>query len=445
MLAAPAWAATKVLGLDEFVRIATKKDTEFEEVLLERLEFQYRDDLTLPARDIVLSVKQSHYAFLAADRNEPGTSVGLSKLFPLTGTDVGLEYSVSPSLSSETLSSQASVSLTQPIAQNALGRNTRLLKRIVGLEVDIARHQVVEAYEDHLAAVYTAYYNWYQAYASREIGRSSYAENEKLLVNIQEREKKQVARPIDVNKIRLQVLAKKERLVSLEEDYRKTLHVVQRMIRHSGAVVYVPSEPKTLGAVNASFANRFKLFTEQSRTMKVLNLLIKKSGLEVDREADDLLPSINIVIGGEVSGEDYSLDESEDLVYAALELVLPFPDQVDDAEHEMAGIARKRAELRKENVRYRLYTDIRNLHHEVKKEEQLAAIFEEKVGLATSILKDETENYSFGKVTLNDYISAVNVLDNNLFGKVQHEARVARLRIELLRLTDRLVLKEPAK
>jgi len=59
--------------------------------------------------------------------------------------------------------------------------------------------------------------------------------------------------------------------------------------------------------------------------------------------------------------------------------------------------------------------------------------------LAEAILEDERENYSFGRVTLNDYIQAVNNLDSNRFNKVLHESLYRKLKVEWLRLTDRLV------
>ena len=66
-------------------------------------------------------------------------------------------------------------------------------------------------------------------------------------------------------------------------------------------------------------------------------------------------------------------------------------------------------------------------------------IAKEKIGLAKSILEDETENYSFGKVSLNDYIDAVNVLDSNRFNEILHDVQYKKYIVEWLRITDRLV------
>ena len=58
------------------------------------------------------------------------------------------------------------------------------------------------------------------------------------------------------------------------------------------------------------------------------------------------------------------------------------------------------------------------------------------------ILKDEAVNYSYGKVTLNDYITAVNRVDENRFSYTEHSVQLNKLLIEWLRLTDQLVGKD---
>jgi len=55
------------------------------------------------------------------------------------------------------------------------------------------------------------------------------------------------------------------------------------------------------------------------------------------------------------------------------------------------------------------------------------------------VLKDEAENYSYGKVSLNDYITAVNRVDENQFSYTDHSVQLNKLLIEWLRLTDQLV------
>ena len=432
----------ELLSLDDFVGRAARNDTEFEAILINELKLRYQKDLKLPAGDLVLSLKQEYNAFLSQSREEPGTEVSLSRLFPRTGTEVFAGYEVFPAFSSEESAGAVSLNIAQPIARNAFGHSTRLRERIIGLEVDIASYQIIEAYEDYLAAIITAYHNWDAAYENLLISRSSYRENHRLLDNVKERQKKQVARRIDVNKINLQLLAKKESIVELEEEYKKRLHTIEKVIRHDGKSTLIPQADHRSAEIGSSFKEAFTTFVDQSRTFRILNLLMKGSSLEVDKEANDLLPSINLVLGGDIKGDGYSVDESEDLLFAGVTIDWPFPNTVEKAEYEVSKIDHEKTELLKLNTSYRLYTDAKNLFEEMEKTRQLKEIAEEKIRLAQSILKDETENYSFGKVSLNDYIYAVNMLDRDRYNKILRDVRYRNLMTEWLRLTDSLVTED---
>ena len=435
----------RVIPLKEFIDLAVTNDTEFERILIDELAFQYKKDLVLPAGDLVLEVKAQYDLFLNPDKEEPEVTFSLSKLFPYAGTELTAEYTSTPSSTSTVNSSEFAFTVSQPIAENAFGKATRLKDKIVGVEIDVARHQIIEAYEDYLAAIITGYYDWHEAYENLRIGESSYAENLKLMDNIKERQKSSIALDIDVNKINLQVLAKKETLIGLEEKYQNALNFIKEAIRHSTDEVIVPQEPDVYENLNVSFESDYEKFKGESRTHQVLKLLEDKSSLAVDKDADDLLPSINLLIGYKVDGDDHEIRNEEAMTFAAISMEWPFPDQLERAEYETAKIVLDKQKLTTTSTRYRLYTDIKDLFQIIGLEEKLGVIAQEKIGLAQAVLEDETENYSFGKITINDYIQAVNVLDSNRFNQVLHDAQYRKFTIEWLRITDQLISKKDIK
>ncbi|MCF7872898.1 MAG: TolC family protein [Candidatus Omnitrophica bacterium] len=429
----------KILSFNHFLELATKNDSEFEEILVDELMLKYQKSLNLPAKDLVLSVKQQHDFFFSQDRDSPNTTVSLTKLFPYSGTEISLDYKVSSSLSSESLASKASFGISQPIAENAFGHSIRLLDKIVGLEVDVARYQIVEAYEDYLALVATAYYNWFRDYKNLEIGQKSYQANLKLLEDIYQRKKEKIAQSIDVNKVKLQVMAKEERLIELQEQYENSLNTIKKIIRYKQDLLLVPIDPNAIGSLPLDFESSFEKFYQESRTFSILNKLEKKSGLQVARDADTLLPSINLLIGYEISGDKYPIKNEDNLFYAGMQLDWPFGHQIERAEYEISKILERRSKLTTENTYHRLYTQLRNLYLQLKREKKLIEITDKRIELAKAVLEDEAENYSFGRVTLNDYIQAVNALDSNRFNKILHEVLYKKLLVEWLRLTDRMV------
>ena len=432
----------KVLTIEKFIALATTKDTVFETILIDELTLKYAKDLQLPARDLVLSVKSEYDMYLSKNKDDPSATVSLSKLFPNTGTSLTAGYKSNPSFTSTVNSSEFTFSVSQPIAENAFGKATRLHDQILGLEIDVAQYQIIEAYEDYMATIIGVYYDWYEAYANLLIGQSSYQENLKLLENIKDREKSRIALPLDVNKVNMQVLAKKEKLSNLREAYDRAYNILATAIRYAGTDELTPKEPFIYSGKEVEFSQEYKNFVDNSRTYQVLRLLEDKSSFEVDKNASELLPSINLLIGYKVDGDDFRIKNEDNLLYAGISMDWPIGEQVERAEYETSKITLNKTRLTTKNTHFQLQTDLKNLHRKILKERDIIGIIEQKIELAKAVLVDETENYSFGKVTLNDFIQAVNVLDDNRFSKTLHSLEIRKLIVEWLRLTDQLIRKD---
>lgn len=427
--------------LDEFIKEVCRQDTVFQEILIDELKLTYEKSLKLPAGDLVVSVESQYDFLFDPDDKDLENTVSLSKLFPYIGTDIEAEYSSSLARSTRKVTSDFAVTITQPIAENAFGRNTRLLDKIVGIEVDVAKHQIIEAYEDYLASLIQLYYDWYSAFENLKTGKASYDENMTLLENMKEREKNKIALPIDVNKINLQVVAKRENLISLEEQYAEYLNLVRQALRYGGNDTLQPQRPSLYTAAEIDFERDYERFRTLSRTSGVLNLLEEKSEVEVNRYADELLPSIDLFAGYFIEGDRHIIEKSDKMLYVGATLDWPFPGQVEIGNYETSKIDRDKAKLSSQNTHIKLHTNLKNLHIRIIKEKRLISIAEEKIKLAQAIVVDETENYSLGRASLNDLIDEINKLEDNKFNKISHEIQLKKLIVEWLRLTDTLVSK----
>ncbi|MBN1522547.1 MAG: TolC family protein [Candidatus Aureabacteria bacterium] len=427
------------MSLKEFIELSTARDTAFQEILIDELKLKYRKTLGLPAEDVVLSAKSQYYFFIDEGGGEPANTVSLSRLFPLSGTELEAQYSSTVRSSEADVSSELTFLVSQPIAENAFGKGTRLQDSIIGIEIDVARHQIVEAYEDYLAALIQTYYSWYSAYENLKTGENSYNENLKLLENIKERERNKIALPIDVNKITLQVLSKKENLYNLQNEYSRYLHLVKNAIRRTDDVELVPDESMMYSDVSIVFLSNYDAFKKESRTSRILDLLEEKGGLEVEKSIDELLPSIDLMGGFSIEGSGHSLDDSEKSVFIGISLDLPLQRSQEKARHETSKIELEKTKLSSETVHAQLYAILINLHDAIEREKKLIAMAEEKIAVAQAIVEDEAKNYSLGKVTLNDFIDVVNKLEDNKFIRIYHEIQLKKLTVEWLRLTDRLV------
>lgn len=426
------------LTLKDFIEQATRNDVTFETILIDQLALQYRRDILLPDSDVIMDVKYQYNFYLDQDRNNPEATISLSKLFPYNGTELSLSYSKASSTFSTTDDSSLQFLISQPIAKNAFGKGTRLQDKIIGIENDISRYQIVEAYEDYLASLTAAYYNWYSAYENLKVGQASYKSNQKLMKNMLDRQRQKIALPIDVNKMELLLIAKKENVIVLQEIYDTYTNLIFKAIRHKGASPYIPVKPGR-PVSNVQYEQDYKNFTQNSRTYRALHLLEQQGTLEVKKAADDLLPSTNLLLGYQLEGEDWGIRNNESSYFAGISLRWPIGHSVDKAKQHIAQIEHKKTVLSNQNKYEDLRTNLKNLFLQIQREQKLITVAQKKIILAEAILKDEAENYSFGKVTLNDYIDAVNRVDENRFSYTEHSVQLNKLLVEWLRLTDQLV------
>lgn len=446
-IAIPTIAASLVkqptLSLKEFIQLATHNDVTFETILIDQLTLKYRRDVLIPDSDIILDVKYKYNFYLNQKRNKPEATVSLSKLFPYNGTQLSLSYNKAASSQTTTDVSNLQFLITQPIAQNAFGKGTQLQDKIIGIENEVRRYQIVEAYEDYLASLTAAYYNWYSAYENLKVGQSSYKSNQQLLENILERQKQKIALPVDVNKIQLQLIDKSENLIVLQEIFATYSNLIFKSIRNNGTIStpptpYIPTTPQRPVA-SVQFEADYKNFTQNSRTYEILNLLERQGTIQVKKAADDLLPSTNLLLGYQLDGKEWGIQDQERSYFAGISVRWPIGRSVDKAKENIAKIEYKKTVLSNQNKYEELHTNLKNLYLQIQREEKLIAITKKKNTLATSVLKDEAENYSYGKITLNDYIIAVNRVDQNRFSYTDHSVKLNKLLVEWLRLTDQLV------
>lgn len=425
------------LSLETFIKQATKNDSAFESILIDQLTLKHRRDILLPDSDIIMDVKYQYNFYLNQNTSKPEASVSLSKLFPYNGTQLSLTYNKAASGLTTTDNSNLQFLITQPIAKNAFGRGTQLQDEIIGIENDIRRYQIVEAYEDYLASLTTAYYNWYSAYENYKVGQLSYKSNQKLMENIRERQRQKIALPLDVNKMQLLLIGKKENLIILKEIYDSYSNLIFKAIRHKGNALIPTTPGRPVSKVQ--FESDYKNFTGNSRTYKALQLLEQQGTMEVKKAADDLLPSTNLLLGYQLDGQEWGIQNQERSYFAGISVRWPIGRSVDNAKQKLTQIEYKKTMLSNQDKYEDLRVNLKNLHLQIQREQNLMGVAKKKIRLAKSILKDEAENYSFGKVSLNDYIAAVNRVDENRFSYTEHSVQLNKLFVEWLRLTDQLV------
>ena len=172
---------------------------------------------------------------------------------------------------------------------------------------------------------------------------------------------------------------------------------------------------------------------QKSRTFTMLKQIETQTTFEEDRALRDLFPSVQLSTSIVDNSDLYAL------VGATFEL--PLINKKAKATHETAKLSKQKTTLEVTVETEKLLTTLRNIHAALTTQKILINIATKKQQLAHSILKEESENYSFGKITLNDYIVAVNRYDTARFDAIDRKITYQQLSVEWKRLTDRLITK----
>ncbi|MBL6723126.1 MAG: efflux RND transporter permease subunit [Candidatus Margulisbacteria bacterium] len=426
LIGAPAMANTPTLPLPEFIINATKNDTAFHRLLIDRLGIQYAMDAGVDSPELALAFT-SNYA-ISSDSRTNIQGITLSQTLPALGN------TFSVSLADDGQGSTSTFSFSQDIARNAFGANHRLDQRIQELKTALIEHQLVEAYEDYMAELIGLYYTWIRQKESLQFAQSAADDTRRVFQGILERQQKKIANDTDVNKLKLQLLSKQEQVIAFKQHYVETTEKIRRAIGAPldtpiGPDPTIPMDPLPLKP-NASFFSP----DSPSRTIIMLTKLKQQLGLEVDRLSADILPSAAL--------SATIIDGLDTYGTAGLSIRLPLQQPTTKAKLELARIKQKKNDQTMALSIDTLNTQLRVLYQALVQQHELIQIAQEKRDLAHNILQSETENYSYGKITLNDYLAAVNRFDSARFDEMDRKIGYQKLSLEWKRLTDQLVTKK---
>ncbi len=423
------------VSLNSFITSACAHDSTFQELLIDTLRLRYAEKLALTPEELLIDVT-GEFGVTLGGEIEPEAQVMLTQLFPKKGST--LKGSVrSTKLASGTQRNELEVIYSVDILRNAFGRIETVQSGIVGLESDIVRYQILQAYELYLKELVLAYYNWLQAYGEHLSALASVKEGHKLLQNIQAKKHRYIANQVDVDKARLQVINKAERVRATLETYQKqSIRIAHAM----GKELTTAISPDTINAVTfyqKQVEENLSSFSfDSTRTAKIYAALHISDSLKIEVIKDGLQPSLSLYGGINVS--DDSPSENAKLM-AGLTLSFPMYQTHKKAEIETIKIDQRQTSLSSKNVQSKLNMKLTQIQYSMGSKRKAIVIAEEKRALSESILKAESEDYLYGRVSLNDLIQALNTLQTNRLNSVNTRIELARLWVEALDLSDQLI------
>ncbi|MFC1670651.1 TolC family protein [Spirochaetota bacterium] len=430
-----------VLSLNRFISSAAENDPAFQKILIERLYLKYSKDLNLPLSDIVLSVT-GQYGLFVNNENKLNKdyegAISLSKLFPFTATEVKTAYSKTGDygLGRGWYSSTFSVEVSQEIAKNAFGRTTRKKDSKIGIENELARHQIIEAYEDYLAALIKLYLEWYSAYEKLKASEIIYRDSVDLNNLVRRKRRYRIAFPEDVDKSYLERLDAREELITWKDQFNR---LKMNILSVSGLKDKSNLKPVRPVIDKIDTTREATFHVENSRTFVMLNLLEKHGVIDEKIAKDDLLPSASLFAGYNLIGDNYRFINPGHKVYFGISGDMNFGKQREKAVRRIARINIKKNRITRISTLLTLKTNLFNLYSELRRQGKLISLAENKLKISKKVFRAVKRNYYIGKASLNDLIIAKNQADENRYKKIYHDILFQQLIVEWKRLSDVLV------
>ncbi len=435
----------EIVSLDRFIRLACRNDPKFQVILADNLKIAYKRRLKLPPRDIVLSTTAG-FGVLVNDPEQfgPDVTVSLNKLFPTSGTRVSGFFELKPYKNNYELYTAYGVEISQSIARNAFGKTSRMLEHVTGLESQLARYQIIEAYEEYLSKLINLYHQWKYDYHNYSTARQARQDYLRLLGNVRQRRRMRVADNTDVNQVYLQYLNLKETATRARMQYIKSHNEVARSCglpeysengnnaRPDDSITRFPGEEE----------KEIQKFLNESRTSHMFQVIEKKEDLKVEMAADELLPSTHFVIGFRRDESAWDPGEGTSTLYGGFRLDHRF---IND--HSKAKLGEAKANLKKERLtirenRSRLLMNLKNLHRAITMERELIDLHSERARVAQAIVNGKQRRYRQALTDLSDLVLSIKELHKQKNAVVNHRYQLSRLVTEWLRLTDSLVIRE---
>jgi outer membrane protein TolC len=429
-----------VLTMGDFVKLAAGHGT-FKEILLQELVLKYNRILSTPQIQLLLDATAQYVLNLGGESGGyPSGGISLSGLFPASGTALSLEYDTAPAAATGTQTSSIGLKVEQSVLKNAFGASSRLQELMAGNEETLAGYQILEAYEDYLAQVIDIYIGWNTAYRNMLYAEKSLNASKTLLNLTKRKQQYGIALPLDVNKATLQVFNDQEQLNGARNDYETSHKQVALFIGlKEGEFQYIPGEFSP--EVNDPQLERQRqTFVNESRTAKMLDLVLRIAKQKLDLALDDLLPTATVYAAYNLKGNDIlPADSASSDLALGFSLSLPLFNTQAKAAAEIQKNALDKTALSGMNQKEQLGLQLDTLLQTIRFLKEQLDLADRKLKIARLIVDQEQVQYNQGRAGLDDLLDAYKTLDSINQARLQTISDLAKNYIEWLRFTDSLV------
>lgn len=476
--AAAEWDQVPELTCEQFIQEAAGRDPEFIRTLQAYLQAKYVrlgagavDTWTVGAAAGVAhseSVSGSIFEPLTVDAATYDLSV--KKLFLETGTRLTLGHTnaltrlgYDPQLralfggmidTADRISTPAvTLSLVQPLLQNAFGLADRYPVEAADLQVEAARLDAAEAWENRLAELYSAYLDWTEGYetlraleATRaSLGRVEDLVTRKLAAGLVERS--------DWLRTRENALRVRSQLAQAEATFRNQTLNIAALRQGAGAAAAEPSawRPRldlTLVECGLNSPAAASSEVEDLRLVRKLTLLGRQLERQAEVAENGLWPDVQLAGGLTRKGRSDVLAGGLDPIAKTdyqlrLQASYPLGAPGGEAAAGRARAAREEVARAEASARRTLTVGTLQLEETLRRFADILAWQDEQLAAAQERLDLDTRSYRQGRLDTFLLIDAENALTQARLQHYQTHVAYRRAVVARLALTDRLLGRFP--
>jgi len=315
----------KPLTLTEFLEAAKANDAEIQIILHKRTQTSFLAALQLPTPALVVHASNRYGFSLSSGKRTTFLNIGLSKLFPTTGTEVSVDFNYNDQVDRK--EQVTTLSARQPLYRNQFGRQTKGLASKLDMEAAIIHLESVEALEDYVATIVFQYLDWQLAALNLRTARQQQADSVKLKETIEQRRARGVATGLDVDRVTLEALTRQQTVQERESTLADQAVAIGRVVGKTGNTGLTP-DPKPQSFELDTQGVEISKVLASARTTRALRLSGEAGTLNILILREDLDPSLNFVAGlRDDRSTRFGTDVDQQEAFVGLELEWPLMDR----------------------------------------------------------------------------------------------------------------------
>jgi outer membrane protein TolC len=422
------------LNFKQYLHLIKENDYVIKRLLNEKKAISLNYLIEQPNTEFIFNI--GLYADIFADSSiSPALDLRTTKLLEETATSFTGSFSSNKTSQSSSETQKFSLTFEQPLIANSLGYQFKLAEKVRILKSQDSLLKINEKIKNRTEELLLLYYDWYLAYQEYLIENRVVNEYKRLLTDIQDRKRNYVAREIEVNKIKNQVLIKEAGLISKEQLLKNYNEKIALFLNFDFKEIF-PLE-KDSKKLYIFFEQILKEDNNSSKYLELIHHIEKNiSSLNISILKDK--QKMPLVLGATWQNTQTVGSSSSSKMQVGLGFSFPYENKQNKSLLELTILEHENLLLRQEEEKLSLKLELLLLEDNIFNENRNMQLLAAQIKLLESIANEEKDNYLRGQINLNQLIQAINDLELIKLQSIRNVNRLEKLKIQWLSKKNKL-------